>query len=264
MLLLDGRRLAGRTKLRSPGTPPAQPRHPAARPAPAGSAPPAGDVGVLARAARRLVGAQRVEVVGPVLAGRAVDVGIVPGVLRHVRAVDVGALPAAHVARVLEQHLQALLARRVAAGVEAVEVERRLQVGDLELGRVQLGAAQVADDPRAGERREQAQDHEHHEELDQGEARLRARAAMVRLCLCHPTISCSCCRPRRRAYWSPWSSCSPPPWSSPVALSSGGVCSPSASPAVSGWPAPWPWPWAAAGGGGLGGPPSPFAKIESV
>ena len=92
---------------------------------------PAGDVLVLALAALRLVGAERIEIVGAVLARKSIDVHLAPRIDQSIPALDVGAVPALCVRRLLEQRIEPVLLIRVAADIEAVQVENRGDVLDL-------------------------------------------------------------------------------------------------------------------------------------
>jgi hypothetical protein len=75
--------------------------------------------------------------------------------------------------RLLEQRLEPVLLRGITADLEAVEIEDRGDVLDLRPGGICLGTAQVFQHLGRGERRQQPEYHEHHQELDQREARPR-------------------------------------------------------------------------------------------
>ena len=70
----------------------------------------------------------------------------------------------------LDQGQEAFLLARVAAHVEAVEVEYGGQFLELDRRRVRLGAAQVLHYSGGGETGDQSKDHQHDQQLDQGEA----------------------------------------------------------------------------------------------
>ena len=59
---------------------------------------------------------------------------------------------------------------RVAADLEPIEIERGAEVFDLQRGGLGLGAAEEFHHLRADQAGEQAEDGEHHQELNQGEA----------------------------------------------------------------------------------------------
>jgi hypothetical protein len=113
----------------------------------------------VALAAFLAVGAERIEVVFAVLAGVAVEVRPAPRVDQRVGLLE----------RAADEHLQALVFARIAADLEAVEVEHAGQAFDLDPGRIGLGAADVLDDLGCGKGGDQSEDDEHHQKLDQGE-----------------------------------------------------------------------------------------------
>src|SRR2546428_4746433 len=84
---------------------------------------------------------------------------------------QIGPVPVRDV-RVRHERLQALHAARIGADVEPVGVERRPEQLNLCLRRRLLGGADVAEEPRADEADEQAEDDDHDEQLDQREAAL--------------------------------------------------------------------------------------------
>src|SRR5262249_50853108 len=87
------------------------------------SAFPSCDIGRCTGPAFLSVGAIRDDVVGPVLARQAVDVGVAPWVGGDDVAFQIGAVPCRDIAGTLHQCGEALRTRRIAAGVEEVEVE---------------------------------------------------------------------------------------------------------------------------------------------
>src|SRR5437764_13421683 len=96
-----------------------------------GVALPARDVARVALAARRAVGAERIEVVRPAaLARAAVIVGAIPRILRHV-LLQVRPVPAVRAERPLPEGRQALLAARIASNVEPEGIERGAEQLDL-------------------------------------------------------------------------------------------------------------------------------------
>src|SRR5579864_2583470 len=82
------------------------------------------EVGGGAAAALLPVRSQRDNVEGAVLARRAIDVGIVPGIVGNVAALQIGTVPGCNAGRGLDQRRQPLGRRGVAAGVEIEQVER--------------------------------------------------------------------------------------------------------------------------------------------
>src|SRR3989441_5370192 len=137
-----------------------------------GSAVVAGDVAVVAVAPGPAVGAVGEEVVGtPALARAAVVIRAIPGVPRDV-LLEVRAVPAIGAERPLAERREALLRRRVAAHVEAEGVERRAQHLDLGARRLALRLLALADEVRADQRHQEADDDHHDHHLDEREARL--------------------------------------------------------------------------------------------
>src|SRR5262249_52099014 len=84
------------------------------------SAHPADDVACRAGSTFLAIRAIRDDVVGPVLPGRAVDVGVAPRIVGDDRAPQIRAVPRHDAARALHQGGEALRARRVAPVVEEV------------------------------------------------------------------------------------------------------------------------------------------------
>src|SRR5438876_7005158 len=109
------------------------------------SALPACDVRGSPGAALLSVGAVRDDVVGAVLARQAVDVGIAPWVGRDDVSFQIGPVPGHGIAGTLHQGRQALRTRRIAAGVEEVEVERAGKARDLDSCRLGLGVTEIVE-----------------------------------------------------------------------------------------------------------------------
>ena len=72
------------------------------------------------------------------------------------------------------------LVRWIAAGIELEELERRAQALDLHLGGLGARAAEIADDARAHQARQQHQDDEHDQQLHQREPGLTGPPAWTR------------------------------------------------------------------------------------
>ena len=72
---------------------------------------------------------------------------------------------------IVPERVEPLLRRRIAAVVETVGVERGAEHLDLRLGRGALGRADVLEDVRRHERREDRDHDDHDEDLDQREGR---------------------------------------------------------------------------------------------
>src|SRR5215217_4001795 len=111
---------------------------------------PAHDVGVVAVTASQAIGAQGEDVVagGVLLTGKAIEVGMIPGVHRDLLA-EVGAAPTARLTRVracrsLPEGAQAFGRIGVVAVVEAIGVEGGAEHLDLAFGRGVLRSADVA------------------------------------------------------------------------------------------------------------------------
>src|SRR5262245_10421061 len=133
---------------------------------------PVADVGVFPVPALDPVGAVGEQVVVAVLPGGAVDIGLAPGVLRDLRLVQVGALPGLEVARVAYQGFEPLARAREAPDVEREELQRALELLDLDLGDLVLSLRQLVVDLRSDDPGQKAEDHQNHDELDEREAPL--------------------------------------------------------------------------------------------
>src|SRR6516225_1954646 len=127
---------------------------------------PRGDVGGLARTAGLAVLAVGQEVVLAVLARRLVDVARAPGVQRN-GLLQVRAGPLVDVLRTRVQRLEPLLGRRIAADVQPIFVQRLLERVDLRLRDLRVGLAHLIEVAWRHEAREQADDHDHHQQLQQ-------------------------------------------------------------------------------------------------
>ena len=117
------------------------------------------------------------------LARLAVDVRPPPRIDQHFALPEVGSVPALGVGGTLDQGVKAVILGQVAADVQAIEIEGRAQALDLDLRGVGLGPAEVLQDLRHGDEGQQAQDGEHHQKLDQGEARGAATAGHLGVCV---------------------------------------------------------------------------------
>src|SRR6185295_3384166 len=126
------------------------------------------DVGVLAVAAGLAVAPVGEELELAFLAGHAVDVGPAPGIRGH-GFLEIRALPGLGGLRLSHQRLEAFLRARIAPHVEAVLVERFLERLDLRPRDLDLGPAHLGEVARGHVPGEQADDHDHHEELEQRE-----------------------------------------------------------------------------------------------
>src|SRR6185503_9092155 len=102
-------------------------------------------------------------------AGRAVNVRPAPGIGRH-GLLEVWALPGLGARGLRDQRLEAFLGAGVVPRVEAVLVERFLEGFDLRPRDLDLGAAHLGEVARGYVSGEQADDHDHDEELEQSEA----------------------------------------------------------------------------------------------
>src|SRR5467141_1006241 len=127
------------------------------------------EVGVLARAAGLAVLAVGKQVEVAFLARRLVDVGLAPRIERRVLA-QIRAGPFRLVRGTLHERVQAELGARVMPGIEPVLVERLLERVDLRPGGIHLGLPDLPEIARRHQPGEQADDHHHHEQLDQCEA----------------------------------------------------------------------------------------------
>src|SRR5439155_27341879 len=131
---------------------------------------PARDVAVVAVAPRRPIGAVGVEVVGAAaLAGAAVVVRVLPGILREV-LLQVGPVPAVGAEGTLAERGKALLRARIAAHVEPEGVERRPEELDLGSRGPHLRLLLLPDEARTDEGHQKAYDDHHDLHPDEREA----------------------------------------------------------------------------------------------
>src|SRR3984957_14226307 len=122
------------------------------------------------------VGAVGGDLVGAVLAGRTVDVGLAPRIVRQLAALEIRAVPCGEPAGRLDECGQAFRRRRITTGVEIEQLERAGEALDLDLRRLHLGVAQIVEHPRADQRHDEADDRDHDEDFDEGEAALQSLA----------------------------------------------------------------------------------------
>jgi len=124
--------------------------------------------------------AERQDFVFTLAAWRTVLVRAAPGILRHA-FLQVGAIPlGAGARRCGHQGVQALFRAGIAANVEAVGVERLVEGFDLRLRHRHFGLAELREILGTDIGREQADDHDHYQQLEQGETRLGAARATRR------------------------------------------------------------------------------------
>ena len=115
------------------------------------------------------------------LARRAIVIGPPPGIERQPVLLDIGPLPARGIGagRRLDQRLQAFRLRRIVLHVEPVEIEGVADGLDLDAGGVDLGAAEIFEHLRRHQRHQHAENGEHHQQLDQGEAAVMPARATI-------------------------------------------------------------------------------------
>ena len=130
---------------------------------------PVADVGIFAGAAGLAVAAQGIQVVGAVFAGLTVQVGVAPRVERHGET-QVGALPVNFASGRRVERSQALFGGGVMSDVDTIVVQRLAQLTDLQARDLDLGFADLGEVARADVTYQQADDDEHDEEFQQGEA----------------------------------------------------------------------------------------------
>src|SRR5712691_6672800 len=92
-----------------------------------------------------------------------------PGVVGN-RLLEIRPVPIGLIRRLGHQRLQTLLGRGITARVETVLVERFIQSVDLRLGDLDLGLADLREIARRHVSDQQADDHDHDQQLEQGEA----------------------------------------------------------------------------------------------
>src|SRR6516165_2012481 len=129
---------------------------------------PAGDRRTLAPFAS--AGAIGEDFVRPViLAGRTIDVSIIPGIARNRPALEVGTVPGDLVRRMNSQRVQPFIRRRVMASIQKIEIERILEALDLNMGRFHLGIGQLTKDTGRDEANEEPDDRQDDQHFHQGE-----------------------------------------------------------------------------------------------
>lgn len=131
----------------------------------------ASDVRRIARAAGCLVGTEgiQVEVVGLLGAGELVLIRLAPGIRRDILP-QIRAMPTRLARHGRHQNGQPFLAAGIAADIQAELIQRLGQDVDLRPGRGDFGFADVAEQARADDAGEQADDDQDDEEFEEGEA----------------------------------------------------------------------------------------------
>src|SRR3984885_5894035 len=128
------------------------------------------DVGGDAAAAFLAVRTVRDDVVRPVLPRRAIHIRIVPGIVGDIAALQIGAIPGRDTRRAVNQSPESLGRRRKAAGFEIEQVERAGEALNLYLGGLDLGFAEIVQNPGTYQPHDEADDGDHHQHFDQREA----------------------------------------------------------------------------------------------
>src|SRR5262245_61118468 len=105
-----------------------------------------------------------------------------PRIGRYAAALEIGAVPDRHVGRALREGIKSLRAGGVTPGVEVEQVERRAEALDLQPRRLHARFAEIAQHARPDETEQQADDRQHHQDLDQSVtgAGRRAEASNIR------------------------------------------------------------------------------------
>src|SRR5271166_3241054 len=109
-----------------------------------------------------------------------------PWISWHRSALQVGAVPRLGAARTLHQRRKPLAAGGISSVVEIEQIERAGEALNLDVRRLDLRLAEVAENAWADEAHDEADDRDDHEDLHQGEARLpvRRRAPAKRPSVC--------------------------------------------------------------------------------
>src|ERR1700688_3781273 len=129
-------------------------------------------------ALRLAAGSARAELEGAALTRRAIDVGALPGIARHVREHRPRAVGAG--GRTAGKRLEPLAGGGVGMVLEIVEIEDVGEVLHLEQDRVLARATQIIKDARRHQAGEKAEDDEDDEELDEREAALAPALSALR------------------------------------------------------------------------------------
>src|SRR5262245_42934500 len=131
-----------------------------------------GNVGGIAAATLLAIGAIGDDVIRAMLAGRPIDVGVIPGIFRNIAALQVRPIPRGNAGRPLYQRGKSLRARRKSSGIEIKQVERAGEALQLDARGLDLGFAEIIEHTRADQAHDQADDGDHDQHLDQREALL--------------------------------------------------------------------------------------------
>src|SRR5258708_28092232 len=101
-----------------------------------------GNIGCRSTAALLTVGAKRDDFVGRVLARRAIDVAVAPGIVGHYAAAQIRSIPARCIVAARKRG-QPFTAVGIAPEVEIIEIERAGEAFDLDLRCLYLGFAEI-------------------------------------------------------------------------------------------------------------------------
>src|SRR5579871_329976 len=112
------------------------------------------------------------DVIGAVVARGAVDVGMIPGIVGNIAALEIRSIPGSHTRCRTDQGRQSFRGRGKAPGVEIIKVERTLEALQLDPGGLDLGFAEIVEHAWTDQAHDQADDGDHDQHFDQRKARL--------------------------------------------------------------------------------------------
>src|SRR5487761_2554524 len=107
-----------------------------------------------------------------------------PGIVRHVATLQIRPVPGSDTWRTLYQSRQAFRRRGKAAGVEIKQVECAGEALQLDFRSLDLRFAEIIQYARTDQAHDEADDGDHHQHLDQGEALLAQ--ILTSLVVCAP------------------------------------------------------------------------------
>src|ERR1700675_3119928 len=98
---------------------------------------------------------------------RTVHIAVAPGIVGDIAALEIGPVPGGDARRRPNQRRQAFGGRWKPPGVEIEQVERAPEALQLNLGRLDLGLAEIVQNARADQTHDEAYDGDHHQHFHQ-------------------------------------------------------------------------------------------------
>src|SRR6202162_1513989 len=125
------------------------------------------NVGGNPAAAFLTVGSVGHDVIRATLSGRTIHVAVVPRIVGNVAALQIGSVPGGNARRLADQSRQSFCRGGKPAGVEIEQVERARKALQLNLGRLDLGFAEIVENARTDQTHDEAYDGDHHQHFHQ-------------------------------------------------------------------------------------------------